>query len=360
MSNASAIAGFNAPRAVQLRTSPHLRPAPSVDVIMRNVVYAMLPICAFSVYQFGISVLALLMTCTLVCVLTEHFACKLTGKPTTVTDWSAVITGVLLALTLPPGFPLWMAAVAGFVSIAIGKLFFGGLGYNVMNPALIGRAFAQAAFTVPMTTWVPGTVSGRFTEFIPSSVTPLFQKPLPINEWLDKATIDGFTGATPLGIMKFDHLPTDRVELLLGTTAGSVGETSALLILICGLYLVFRRMMNWRITFSILASAAALSGILHLVNPEIYPTPLFTLSSGGLMLGAVFMATDMVGSPVTPRGVWIYGIIIGVVTVVIRLFGGLSEGVMYAILLGNACTPLINADTQPKIYGSVPAKGAAT
>lgn len=358
MSALTATAQPETPRAVQLRTSPHLRPAPSVDVIMRNVVYAMLPICAFSVYQFGISVLALLIVCTGTCVLTEHWGCKLSNKPSTVDDWSAVITGILLALILPPGFPLWMAAVTGFVSIALGKLFFGGLGYNVMNPALVGRAFAQAAFTVPMTTWVPSMVGTRFTEFIPSSLTPLFQKPVEIATWLETNVMDGFTGATPLGLMKFDNLPTDRIELVLGNTAGSVGETSALLILVCGLYLIARRMMNWRIVAGVLGSAAALSGVLYLLNPDVYPDPIFTLTSGGLMLGAVFMATDMVGSPVTPRGVWIYACLIGLVTVVIRQFGGLNEGVMYAILLGNACSPLINNFTQPRIYGAKPPKGA--
>jgi electron transport complex protein RnfD len=275
-------------------------------------------------------------------------------------DWSAVITGILLALILPPGFPLWMAAVTAIVGVGVGKMFFGGLGYNVMNPALVGRAFGQAAFTVPMTTWAPFRAEGRFTEFIPSSLTLPFLKPAEIGEWVSRVAPDGFSGATPLALMKFDQVSTDSIKMLLGASAGSAGETSALLILLCGLYLVARKFMDWRITFSVLASAALLSGVFHLVNPEIYPTPLFTLCSGGLMLGAVFMATDMVSSPVTPLGVWIYGALIGVVTVIIRLFGGLNEGVMYAILLANACAPLINSMTQPRIYGAVkPARKAA-
>ena len=342
-----------------LRTSPHLRTAPPVPVIMRNVVYALLPVCAFSVFQFGLSVFALLAVCTGVCVLTEHALCRLAGKPSTAGDWSAVITGLLLALCLPPGFPLWMAAVGAFVGIAVGKAFFGGLGFNVMNPALVGRAFAQAAFTVPMTTWVPYLTKGRFTEFIPSSLTPPFLQPLPITDWLAQAAPDGFSGATPLALWKFEQVATDSVDLMLGTSAGSAGETSALLILVCGLYLVARRMMDWRITFSILLTAGGVSGIFYMVNPAVYPHPLFTLCSGGLMLGAVFMATDMVASPVTPKGVWIYGALIGFVTIIIRLFGGLNEGVMYAILLGNACSPLISAVNQPRIYGAVKKKGAA-
>jgi electron transport complex protein RnfD len=338
---------------VQLRTSPHLRVSPPVNVIMRNVVYALLPVCAFSIYQFGISVLALLIVSTVACVLTEYLVCRLSKRETSsINDWSATITGLLLGLTLPPGFPLWMAAVAGFVGIALGKMFFGGLGYNVMNPALIGRAFAQAAFTVPMTTWVPYMGSGRFTNFIPSTLTPPFLKPNPIGDWLTQVAPDGFTGATPLALMKFEQIGTDSVDLLIGTTAGSAGETSALLILLCGLYLMARRMMNWQITFSVLLVAFLTSGLFYLIDPQMYPDPLFTLTTGGLMLGAVFMATDMVASPVTPIGVWIYGGIIGFVTVIIRLFGGLNEGVMYAILLANACSPLISAATQPRIYGA--------
>ncbi|MGB0743583.1 MAG: RnfABCDGE type electron transport complex subunit D [Opitutales bacterium] len=347
------------PPLVLLRTSPHLRQTPSVDVIMRNVVWALLPVCVFSVWQFGISAAALMVVCTGTCLLTEHAICKLSGKKSTVSDWSAVITGLLLALTLPPGFPLWMGAAAAVFGIAVGKMFFGGLGSNVMNPALVGRAFAQAAFTVPMTTWVPNGVSGRFTEFIPSSLTIPFLKPRAIDGWLASVAPDGFSGATPLSLMKFDQIPTDSTDLMFGMIAGSSGETAALLIFACGMYLIARKMMDWRIVAGILGSAALMSGCFHLINPEIYPGPLFTLCSGGLMLGAVFMATDMVASPVTPKGIWIYGAIIGTVTVVIRFWGGLNEGVMYAILLGNACSPLISAVTQPRRYGAPKRKASA-
>ena len=337
---------------VLLHTSPHLRVAPPVNVIMRNVVWALLPISAWSVYQFGISALTLIVVCTITCLGTEHLICRASGKPSSTRDWSVVITGLLLALTLPPGFPLWMAAVAGFVGVAIGKMFFGGLGHNVMNPALIGRAFAQAAFTAPITTWTPFMAEGRFTEFIPSTLTLPFLKPEGIGDWLAATAPDGFTGATPLALMKFEQISTDTVQLLVGTTAGSAGETSAGLILLCGLYLVARKMMDWKITFCILFTAFITSGLFYLIDSEIYPDPMFTLCTGGLMLGAVFMATDMVASPVTPWGVVLYGALIGFVTVIIRLFGGLTEGVMYAILLGNAFSPLISAVTQPRIYGA--------
>ncbi|MBT5874313.1 MAG: RnfABCDGE type electron transport complex subunit D, partial [Candidatus Latescibacteria bacterium] len=207
--------------------------------------------------------------------------------------------------------------------------------------------------------WVPSHAMGRFTEFIPSTLTLPFLKPPPLTEWLARGAADGFSGATPLALMKFENISTDSIQLLLGTTAGSAGETSALLILICGIYLIFRNMMDWRITFSILLTAFIVSGVFFLIDSQVYPTPWFTLCSGGLMLGAVFMATDMVASPVTPLGIWVYGALIGLVTVIIRLYGGLTEGVMYAILLGNAFSPLISAVTQPRIYGTGKVKGVA-
>lgn len=339
--------------AVRLKTSPHLRGMHSVDKIMRHVVYALLPVCAYSVLQFGLSALALILVSALVCVGTEHLHCRLTGRDSTVRDWSAVITGLLVGLILPPGFPLWMAAVAAFVSISIGKLFFGGLGFNPMNPALVGRAFAQAAFTVPITTWTPGMAHRRFVEFIPTSWTPPFLAPDMdrFGNWVEQLKVDGFTGATPLALMKFEHLESDNLQLFLGTLASSAGESSALLILVGGLYLAYRRMLDWRIPAGVLGGAFAVSGIFHLQDATAYPSPVFTLVSGGLMLGAVFMATDMVSSPVTPAGIWIYGILIGSLTVIIRLFGGLNEGVMYAILLGNAAAPLLNNLTQPNTFG---------
>nr|VFK17729.1 MAG: electron transport complex protein RnfD [Candidatus Kentron sp. LFY] len=346
--------------AVELRTSPHIRSAPSVDQIMRNVIYALLPVCAFAVYQFGISVLALILVTTLACVLTEHMFCWFSRIPTTIGDNSAAVTGVLLGLTLPPGFPLWMAIVAGFIGIALAKVMFGGIGFNVFNPALVGRAFVQAAFPVAITTWTPAFAPGRFTEFIPSTWTIPFAAPVSVTEWVEGISfstqgtlgIDGFTGATPLALQKFQQITTDVGSMFLGISAGSAGETSALLIFLCGMYLVFRKMMDWRIPVAVLLGAFVTAGVFFLSDGEHYPDPFFVLFSGGLMLGAVFMATDMVASPVTPWGVWSYGILIGFVTVIIRLFGGLSEGVMYAILLGNAASPLIEAVTQPRVYGT--------
>lgn len=344
---------------LQLSSSPHIHSAASVDKIMRNVVYAMLPICAFGIYQFGLSAVALLVTTTASCVLTEHAVCRLARHETTVNDWSATITGILLGLTLPPGFPLWMAFAGGVISIALGKAVFGGIGMNVFNPALVGRAFLQASFPVAITTWSPPMAASRFTSMIPSSLTFPFASPPSIAKWTAALQIDGWTGATPLALQKFDQVTTATAPLCFGMTAGSLGETSALLILVCGLYLAARRMMNWRVPAAMMLSAAIVSGLFYLSDSTAYPSPVFILFSGGLMLGAVFMASDMVASPVTPLGVWIYGGLMGAVTVIIRLKGGLPEGVMYAILLGNACSPLIDNLTQPRIYGERKAEAKA-
>ena len=227
----------------------------------------------------------------------------------------------------------------------IGKFIFGGLGYNVFNPALVGRAVLQAAFPVAITTWYPAFVPGRFSVFSAATFTFPFMEP----------ATDGFTGATPLSAFKFDQVTTETSDLALGIITGSTGETCALLIILGGIYLAARNMMNWRIPVSILLMVYVLSGALYLIDPELYPEPLFMLFSGGLMLGAVFMATDMVASPLTPVGVWIYGAIIGLLVVVIRVWGGLPEGVMYAILLANAISPHIDKAIRPRVYGTAKA-----
>lgn len=339
-------------RTVELRTSPHLREGPSVEAIMRNVVYALLPICGFAVWQFGLSALALLTVTVATCTGSEALFNRMAGRPNTLGDYSAVITGLLLALTLPPGFPLWMAAVSAFIAIGLGKALFGGLGNNVFNPALVGRAFAQAAFPVATTTWTPAFATGRFTEFIPSSLAAPLMQPPAVGAWSERVA-DTFTGATPLALWKFEGVGTPAWDLFAGMTAGSAGETSAALILICGAYLALRGMMNWRIPAAMLGGAFLFSALLYWADPAAYPDPAFMVLSGGMVLGAVFMASDMVASPVTPLGIWIYGAFIGVITIVIRVFGGLPEGVMYAILLGNAVSPLIEQLTQPRAYGHV-------
>jgi electron transport complex protein RnfD len=338
--------------SMELRTSPHQISDRSVERIMKHVVLSLLPICGFSVWQYGLSALALLFTVTATCLFTERLFNRAAGQASTLNDWSATITGILLALTLPPAFPLWMAVVAGFVSIAIGKALFGGLGHNVFNPALIGRAFVQAAFPVAITTWVPPFAPQRFTEFVPTTLTAPLMMPPDVVDWVKQQAVDAFTGATPLARWKFENVTASAQDLLSGAVTASAGETSAVLILLCGMYLAARKFMDWRIPVAVLASAALTAWLFQLYNPAHYPAPTFVLLSGGLMLGAVYMATDMATSPVTPMGVWIYGAVIGVVTVMIRYFGGLTEGVMYAILLGNALTPFIDRYTQPRVFGT--------
>jgi electron transport complex protein RnfD len=252
---------------------------------------------------------------------------------------SATITGLLLGLTLPPGFPLWMTALGSAFAIVFGKSVWGGLGQNVFNPALVGRAFLQAAFPVAITTWA--SPAGGFFTLRGDLFAMPFTHPRPA----------AITSATPLGLLKFEHQGTALRDLVLGSTGGSVGETAALVILAGGLYLAWRRWLNWRIPVSILATVAMVSAVMHVVDPS-KPDPLFMLFSGGLMLGAVYMATDMVTSPVTNRGRWVFGIGIGILVVIIRVWGGLPEGVMYAVLFMNALTPFINRATQPRVFGT--------
>ncbi|MFO7973913.1 MAG: RnfABCDGE type electron transport complex subunit D [Candidatus Hydrogenedentota bacterium] len=350
------------PDTLEIRTSPHIKADVTTDVIMRNVVYALMPICAFAVWSFGLSALTLICATTATCVLTEHLVCKFSGKPTTVTDFSAVITGILLALTLPPGIPLWMGVVGAVIAILLGKALFGGLGFNTFNPALVARAFLQAAFPVAMTKWIPSFVGERFTRFIPTSLTLPFLSPDTkadaLANYLAQANVDGWSGATPLSLIKFEGRGTDIMDLFTGMVPGSTGETCAVFILLGGAYLVARGMMNWRITAAMLGAAYITSWLFYLADNS-NPTPAFMLVSGGLMLGAVFMATDMVASPTTPLGVWIYGGLMGFLTILIRIKGGLPEGVMYAILLGNAVSPHIENLTQPRVFGAKKRQKAA-
>ena len=229
-------------KTLNIQTSPHIVQGIQTNAIMRNVVYALIPTSIFAVYAFGLGALLILITSTGSAILTEHFLCKWTHKESTIGDWSAAISGLLLGLTLPPNLPLWMVFCGGVIAIALGKFIFGGLGYNVFNPALVGRAVLQAAFPVAITTWQAPFAASRFTEIASSILTFPFTKP----EYLTS------TGATPLSAMKFDNVIANSNDLFFGLSHGSTGETSALIILLGGLYLVFRNMMNWRIPASIL------------------------------------------------------------------------------------------------------------
>ncbi len=329
-------------KTLDISSSPHISKGRSTDVIMKNVVWALLPVVFFAVYSFGLNALLVITTATLACVLTEHVLCRFSKKESTVNDYSAVITGLLLGLTLPPSFPLWMAFIGGVIGIALGKYIFGGLGYNVFNPALVARAVLQAAFPVAITTWHPAFLPNRFSTISGSVFTWPFMQP----------QFDAISGATPLSAFKFDGITASTAELAFGQISGSTGETCAIIIALGGLYLIARNMMSWRIPVAVLLSAFVLSGLLYAINSELYPSPFFMLFSGGLMLGAVFMATDMVSSPITSIGLWIYGSIIGILTVVIRIWSGLPEGVMYSILLANAISPHIDTLVRNRVYGT--------
>jgi electron transport complex protein RnfD len=299
-------------------SSPHIRDDDSVQKIMYSVIIALIPASLMGVYYFGFHAFLVIAASILGAIVTEGLFQKLRNKPITVSDGSAVITGLLLALNLPPGFPLWMAVVGSAVAIGLGKQVFGGLGYNPFNPALIGRAFLIASFPGAMTTWI--------------------------------SPVDGITTATPLGLLKLQGITTDYFSLFIGRIGGCIGETSAVAILIGAAFLLYKGYIDWRIPFSYLGTVAVL---MYIFGKD----PVFHLLSGGLMLGAFFMATDMVTSPITKKGRWIFGIGAGIVVVVIRIWGGLPEGVSYSILLMNGLTPLLNRYTRPRIFGKVKANG---
>ncbi len=329
-------------RNLEIGSSPHVTSGASVDIIMRNVVWALLPVCAFAIWSFGAAAALVLAVATLSCVATEHVLCKMLDRPSTLGDWSIVITGILYGLTLPPDLPLWMVFVGGVFAVAVGKYLFGGLGSNAFNPALVGRAFLQAAFPQAMTHWAVPLGDARFFAVPNSTFAIPFLEP----------NYDAVTTATPLALMKFEGVNSANQELMFGLTAGSTGETCAVLIVLGGIYLAARNFLNWRTPISILTTVALLTLVMNWIAPGEYPRPAFMLFSGGLMLGAVYMATDMVASPITNIGCWIYGALIGLLVVVIRFWGGMPEGVMYAILLANAVSPHIDNLIQPRVFGT--------
>ncbi len=328
-----------------ITASPHLAAGDSTPKIMWTVVASLAPIVAIATYFFGPSALLVVAAATAGAVVTE----RALDRRGTLRDGSAAITGILLGLTLPAGLPLWMAFTGGAFGIAIGKLVFGGLGQNVFNPALLGRAFLQASFPVALTTF-PAPATGSWWKLLGDNFAWPFASP---------RALDTVTGATPLGRMKFDHQGTPLLDLVLGTTSGSLGETSGLVILLCGGYLALRNYLNWRIPASIFATVAVVAAGLHALDPARYPGAAFMLFSGGLMLGAMYMATDLVTSPVTHLGCWLFGAGIGLLVLLIRLWGGLAEGVMYAILIMNAFVPFLNRWTQPRLFGSAGLGGRA-
>ena len=313
-------------RILFLSISPHIKDRLTVAHLMRDVLIALAPAVALSVYFFRLRAVELIVTCAFASVVSEYVFLKLRGKPLP-KESSALLTGILVALVLPPSLPLWAAAMGAMFAIIFGKQIFGGLGYNIFNPALIGRAFLMATFPVLMTTWT------------------------------HPFTLDTLTGATPLGLLKFQSEFSSKLtalphlsNLFLGNVSGSLGETSALALLIGAVYLFIRKCIDWRIPFFYLATVVVFSGVAFLFNPHL-GNPLFHLLAGGLILGAFFMATDPVTTPVSKRGRMIFGIGSGVLVMVIRLWGGYAEGVMFSIIFMNAMTPLLNRYIKPKVLG---------
>jgi len=304
-----------------IKDAPHIKAGYNLQKMMLDVIIALLPVVVASIYFFRIKAVSLLSTCLISCVVSDILFGKLRGKNISISDLSPVVTGLLLALVLPPSLPIWAAMLGSIVAIFLGKQVFGGLGANIFNPALIGRAFLTATYPTLMTNWI------------------------------EPHTLNAVTQATPLGLMKFEGLSTNLIDLFLGNVSGSLGETSALALLIGGLYLLLRRCIDWRIPFSFIGSVILFSLILGVVRPEKSPSVLFELLSGGLLIGALFMATDPVTSPITIRGRWIFGLGCGIMVMIIRRWGGLPEGVMYSILFMNALRPLIDRFTKPVCFG---------
>ena len=326
------------PRAV-LKSSPHKTGTDSVPSIMYGVIIAMLPACAAACWFFGIRALFVLLGCAFGCVALEFGILRMRMRADqawrSALDGSALITGILLALNLPASSPWWLVLVGCVVAMGLGKHSFGGLGQNPFNPALVARVFLLLSFPSQMTTWTD---------------------PVPKFTFMD---LDAITGATPLGIVKTDGVAAllaagvDWFQLFVGNMGGSLGEVSVLALLLGGGYMLARRIISWHIPVSYIGVVLALTGVMWLIDGEKYANPVFHLLTGGLMLGAFFMATDMVTSPVTARGMLIFGAGCGLVTAVIRLFGSFPEGVSFAILIMNGFVPLIERRTRPRKFGEV-------
>lgn len=316
--------------------SPHAHSGASVRRIMLDVIIALVPAMGAAVYFFDLHAVRLLAACVIACVATEAGCRKLMGRDMGIGDLSAVLTGILLALNLPPYLPTWMAVVGSVFAIAIGKQIFGGIGYNPFNPALAARVALLASFPAAMTRWSEWTI------------------PSPVG-------IDAVTTSTPLGLAKtslatsgalpFAFDSATATQFLLGNMNGCIGEVSAAALILGGIYLLARRVISWHIPVSYIVTVAIFAAILRQSDPEANMPALFHVLAGGLMIGAIYMATDMVTSPLTPAGMLIFGVGCGLLTMTIRKWGGYPEGVSFSILLMNAVTPLINRATRPRVFG---------
>lgn len=318
--------------------SPHIHGGLSVKKIMWGVVIAMLPAMLASFYYFGMGAVKVTLVAVGASMLFEYLITKFILKQEPqLQDGSAAITGILLAFNVPSNLPVWIIVVGALISIGVAKLSFGGLGKNPFNPALVGRVFLLISFPVQMTSW------------------PVVDKMFPMG-------LDAITGATPLGIVKeglangepmselMSKVPS-YTQLFLGQNSGSLGEVSALLLILGGVYMLVRKIITWQIPFSFLGSVIVFSGILWLIDPNAYVNPLFHLVTGGLMLGVFYMATDMVTSPMTGKAQLIFGAGVGIITIIIRVWGAYPEGVSFAILIMNSVVPHLNNLIKPKRFG---------
>lgn len=324
--------------------SPHVHGGLSVKKVMWGVVIAMLPAMLASFYFFGLGAIKVTLVAVLSAVIFEYVIVKfiMKQKPDLM-DGSAVITGILLAFNVPSNLPIWIIIIGSLIAIGVAKLSFGGLGKNPFNPALVGRVFLLISFPVQMTSW------------------PVVGKVFPMG-------LDAVTGPTPLGVVKegigngesmtdlMSQIP-DYTQLFLGQSGGSLGEVSALFLLLGGIYMLIRKIITWHIPVSFLGSVIVFSGIFWLYDPNTFVNPLFHLVTGGMMLGVFFMATDMVTSPMTPKGQLIFGAGVGILTIIIRVWGAYPEGVSFAILLMNAVVPHLNNAFKPKRFGKEVAHG---
>ena len=318
--------------------SPHVHGKESTQRLMLNVVIALVPAFISSVFYFGAGAVIVTATSVVSCLLFEYLIQRFVlRKPISITDGSALVTGILLAFNLPSNIPVLIIVIGSFVSIAVAKMTFGGIGNNPFNPALVGRVFMLISFPVQMTSW-------------------------PIPKGFDTGYLDAVTGATPLAVIKeglkngeplsdlIARIPTPS-QMFLGNMGGSMGEVAAIALLLGFVYLLIKKVITWHIPVSVIGSLALFTAILWLVNPEKNASPMFHILAGGVLLGAIFMATDYVTSPMVPKAMLIYGCGIGIITVIIRVYGAYPEGVSFAILIMNAFVPLMNSYIKPKRFG---------
>ena len=318
--------------------SPHVHSGDSVPKNMYGVIIALVPALLASLWYFGLGALIVTLTAVAACVLFEWIIQKYLMKTTpSISDGSAAVTGLLLAFNLPTNIPVGLIIIGAAVAIGIGKMSFGGIGNNPFNPALVGRVFLLISFPVQMTSW-PVPVESRFQY------------------------LDATTGATPLSVIKeglasgssvselMSEIPS-YLNLFMGNMGGSAGEVAGIALVLGGIYLLWRKIITWHIPVSVIASIAIFTGILNIISPENYTGPLFHILTGGVLLGAFFMATDYVSSPMSRKGMILYGAGIGVITVLIRVYGSYPEGVSFAILIMNAFVPLIDRYIKPKRFG---------